>query len=484
MKLVSGKRILGIILSLIMVLSLAACGGKKEPAPEAAATEEEKPKEEVAAPEEEKPEEAASTEQKTLRLYGPGLFTTVGPDGTMDLITGVEKPGYNVVIDRWKELHPDVDVQIDAVPWDNWKAAVQTAALSGDYDILIHGNGNADFCLDMTDYIANDAEVSADLTFYPYRRNPDNMTEVRPYGFSYSLNPQIAIIDKEILANYGVDIPDADWTFEDILSIAKATTGTNPVTSKQTYGVSMYPISEAYKTYKVITKGFDNVIFDFAPALKDTKVTFDNPKTEEVFDYIAELGKYSSPDYLEGLNLNSAYTAENETAIIWADDAFNKFNTIEAAGLADRFMFLPFPKTTEGEHAGITSSALQDLNISIYKDTEQKDLAWEFIKFLVTDPEIQQWFMDTYTVSANSKYTSILSDVMPAEYLDSVSEVIQTSPPEYDSSASVWYDSTWFGTLQSDLGNELDLLIKGDTTSAEATQRIQANIDSYMQALE
>ena len=41
---------------------------------------------------------------------------------------------------------------------------------------------------------------------------------------------------------------------------------------------------------------------------------------------------------------------------------------------------------------------------------------------------------------------SLLYDVMPADYADAITEVISTSPEGYNSSASVWYDSTWFGT--------------------------------------
>lgn len=478
------KTVFGVAALMVSTLLLTACGTPAAPAP--ADTKESGTKESTSAPasEDSGTAEGQNTEEGLLRLYGPGLFTAVGAGGTTDLVTGINKPGYQEVIDRWNELYPNVEVQIEAVPWDNWKAAVQTAALSGDYDILIHGNGNADFCLDLTEYIANDPEIKDNITFYPYRRNPDNMTEVKAYGLSYSLNPVLCVIDKEILGNYGVAIPDKSWTFEDLAEIAKSCTGTDPVTGNQTYGVSMCPANNAYKTYKAVSRGFDDVIFEFSPELKNTKVNFNNEKTIKVFDYIKTLGQYSSPDYLEGLNLSKAYTADHDMAMIWTDDIFNIYNTISAAGLTDRFMFLTLPVVEAGEHAGITSSYMQDLNISIYKDAKQKDLAWKFLKFLVTDPVVQQWFIDTYSIPANSKYADLLYDAMPKEYAEAIKEVIVTSPAEFDSSASVWYDSTWFGTLQSDLGNEFDQLLRGKSTSETAAQNIQKNIDTYLKSLE
>ena len=427
--------------------------------------------------------QVVSEESGTLRMYGPGLFAAVGEDGTTDMITGVTRPGYKKLIERWNELYPNVKLEIEPIPWDNWKAAIQTAALSGEYDILIHGNGNADYCLDLTDYIENDPEVSDALTFYPYRRNPDNMTEVRPYGLSYTLNPVVCVVDKEILKNYGVDLPDSSWSLEDMTKIAEQCTGTDPVTGKQTSGISMVKASDAYKNYILIGRGYDNEIFEFSPKLNETKVNFDTPKTQEVFDYLANLGKFSSPDYLEGLNLANAYTNEHDTALIWAEDVYNVYNTIKAAGLEDRFMFLPLPKIQEGAHKGITCSNVGDLNICIYKNTEQKELAWKFLKFLVTDPEIQQWFIDTNSIPANVNSSSLLYDVMPADYADAIAEVISTSPKGYNSSASVWYDSTWFGTFQSDIVTEFDQLLKGNETSADVTKNIQGTIDGYLQSL-
>lgn len=428
--------------------------------------------------------EVISEETATLKMYGPGLFATVGEEGTTDMVTGVKRPGYNVVVERWNELYPNVTLEIEPIPWDNWKAAIQTAALSGEYDILIHGNGNADYCLDLTEYIENDPEVSEALTFYPYRRNPDNMTEVKPYGLSYTLNPVVAVIDKQILSNYGVELPDSDWTFEDLTNIAKTCTGTDPVTGKQTYGISMVKASDAYKNYILIGRGFDNEIFEFSPKLSETKVNFDTPETQAVFDYLAELGQYSSPDYLEGLDLTNAWTEEHNIAMIWAEDVYNVYNTIKAAGLEDRFMFVPLPKIQEGDHAGITCSNIGDLNICIYKETEQKDLAWAFLKFLVTDPVVQQWYIETNSIPANVNYTDLLYESMPADYADAIAEVISTSPEGYNSSASVWYDSTWFGTFQSDIVTEFDQLLKGNETSAEVTKNIQSTVDGYLEALE
>lgn len=419
----------------------------------------------------------------TLKMYGPGLFAAVGENGTVDMVTGMERPGYKTLVDRWAELYPNVKLDIEPIPWDNWKAAIQTAALSGEYDILIHGNGNADYSLDLTEFLEADQEVTDVLSFYPYRRNPDNMKEIRPYGLSYTLNPVVCVINKSILSNYGVAIPDASWTLEDMAEIAKTCTGTDPVSGKQTYGISMVKASDAFKNYILIGRAFNNQIFEFQEKLVDTKVSFANETTNKAFDYLETMGQYSSPDYLEGLDLANAYTPEHNLAMIWAEDVYNIYNRIKAAGLEDQYMFLQLPAIQEGVHKGITSSNVGDLNICIYKDSKQKELAWEFLKFLVTDPVIQQWYIATNSIPANVEMGSLLYDVMPAEYADAITETINTSPEGFNSSASAWYDSTWFGTFQSDIVTEFDELLKGNKTSQEVTESIQKNIDGYLNAM-
>ena len=51
--------------------------------------------------------DSGSEEEITLRVYGPGLFAEQGENGSLDMITGEETPGYDVVINKWNELHPE-----------------------------------------------------------------------------------------------------------------------------------------------------------------------------------------------------------------------------------------------------------------------------------------------------------------------------------------------------------------------------------------
>lgn len=105
-----------------------------------------------------------------VHLFGPGLLSTVGENGSIDLISGLEMPGYQVIVDRWNELHPNVKLVIEAQPWDNWQAAIQTAVLSGDVDIIMHGASLADLDEPLDPYLEKEPELLEQIYTVAQRR--------------------------------------------------------------------------------------------------------------------------------------------------------------------------------------------------------------------------------------------------------------------------------------------------------------------------
>ena len=187
-----------------------------------------------------------------------------------------------MVIDRWKELYPNVELQIETIPWDNWKAACQTAALSGDVDIILHGASIVPICEPLTAYLEKDPQVKDAVGMMAMRKNSEiaPLSEYVPYGLTVNVNPVMVVIDKEILEHYGQAIPDYEnWTMQDIMEIAKATTGTDPVTGKQTYSMSIIAAASANKNYIWASRAVNNDIYEWGDSLKNTKVNFVNDKT-------------------------------------------------------------------------------------------------------------------------------------------------------------------------------------------------------------
>ena len=254
------KKLLSLVMGVsLAVATLAGCGntgaaengqiGQAEVQEEASTeTTEEATSEESTTEEATETAEVNTELSGTLKLYGPGLFTEVGPDGSTDIVTGISKPGYNEVIKRWNELYPNVEITVETIPWDNWKAACQTAALSGEVDIILHGSSITAISEPLADYLEKDPEISDAVGMMAMRKNPDlaPLDSYVPYGLTVIVNPVMVVIDKQILNDYGVEIPDyKTWTLDDIKEIAEKTTGTDPVTGKQTYGMSLLGAASA-----------------------------------------------------------------------------------------------------------------------------------------------------------------------------------------------------------------------------------------------
>ncbi len=485
------KRVLAMLMGTMMAVSaLAGCSGTDSQNGSSASADSsvtESKQDEQTTPADDSSGGAANTELSgTLKLYGPGLFTDVGPDGNTDIVTGVSRPGYNEVLERWKELYPNVDVEIETIPWDNWKAACQTAALSGDVDIVLHGSSITSICEPLTEYLEQDPEVKDAVGMMAMRKNSDlaPLDEYVPYGLTVTVNPVMVVVDKEIFEHYGVELPDYEnWTTEDVLALAEATTGTDPVTGEQTYGMSLIEAASANKNYIWASRAFNNVIYQWGDTLADTTVNFKNDTTKEVLDYINAFTPYTSPDYFEGLDTNNAYTEANNVAMIIIEDAYNAYNTIKAAGLEDKYMMAALPKIQGGEFDGITSSHMGDWNMAICNASQQKDLAWEFMKFMVTDEVVQQWLLDAFSIPANKEASGKLSGYMPSDYADAISYVVSTSPLEFSASANSCYDSSNFGTFANDLTTVINEMYQGNMDADEAMDYVQKNLDDYMSTL-
>lgn len=422
----------------------------------------------------------------TLKMYGPGLFASVGLDGNVDIITGVKKPGYQVVIDRWKELYPNVDLVIEPIPWDNWKAALQTAAISGDVDILIHGASLGPVVEPLQPYLDRDPDYEPQMTMMTLRRNASlaPLNEVVPFGVTVTLNPVMVVIDKKVFEDYGVQIPDyKTWTLDDMMEAAKATTGTDPKTGKATYGISPIKISDAFKNYIWASRAKNNEIFEWGDSIKNSKMHFVSDGTAEVLNYIAAFKDYTSPDYIEGLDLAAAYTEDNSIAMIITEDSYNVYNTLKESGLDSQYMLATLPVIENGPYKGITSSHFGDWHMSICKNSQQKDLAWEFLKFMTTDPVVQQWILDTYSIPANIEANNKMSEYMSEDFAAPLVHAINTCPKDFSCSENECYDSGNFGTFMNDLATVIGEMYQGNMDAQKAMEYVQENVDNYLSTL-
>lgn len=425
-------------------------------------------------------------EEVTLHIFGPGLLASQGENGALNMVTGLETPGYDVIEKRWNELHPNVKLEIEGAPWDSWQSAVQTAALGGELDIILHGATLTALVEPLDDYIAKDPEYAQRIYTTETRRTTDvnDLSVSTVTGIPYTLNPQICYIDKQIFENYGVALPDASWTWEDLLALAEKMTGTDPVTGKQTYGVqvdSMDNANNSFFTFQMVASAYDAQIFTYGKTVEESSVDYHIPEAIRAFQMIRDLGQYCSPNVKEGVNVSYQLTKDNDTAIRYSQDSFTHFREAEVAGIEDRFVFMSMPTIEAGTYKGTPSSFKGCNNIAICKDSKNKDWAWEFVKFLTTDSACVQWVVDCGQLPNTPEGMTIVKDIM-GEKAENVKIALESMPNDFSNSSTAYYNNISFGPVTANMGSVTNDLVNGTISAEQAADQMQKVVDEYLAA--
>lgn len=476
------KKLIAMLLALVMVLSMAACGASdntETTAPAAA---------ETAAAETPAAEDTADNgldpnEKVTLTLYGTANFIDVGPDGTVDLVSGVEMPGYNELIAKWNEKYPNVEIKVETCPWDNWITSIQTAVLSGGVDIILHGATLTELCEPLDSYLERDSEY-ADMLFATENRRFGDLSTTMVSGIQYVIEPSIAYVDLEILEHYGVEAPTSDWTWEDLLEIAQACTGTDPVTGEETYGVQLCytDTQNIFQNYYQLAMAYGASPIEYGTDPASSEIDFSDPALPKVFEMIDALADCCAPNVREGANVVADLTAENNAAIRWRTLSYDQYKKAVAAGIEDRFLFLPLPVVEEGEMAGSQSTYFGSYNMAIANNSQNKEWAWEFIKWMTTDPDAVEWTIATGGIP-NCEYGMELLEEKMGDKAAGPMGVLKAMPDGFSNTTNAWYDNVNFGTFSTSLVTVLKDLVYGTTTPEEALAAWEAATNEYMDSI-
>lgn len=425
----------------------------------------------------------------TLTLYGPGdMFAS--EEDSLDIITGATKPGYHVIVERWNELHPNVTLNIEGIGWTDWRAAIAAAVSGGNVDIVLHGGLLPELVDDLTPYLEKDPEfIDAvyNISGYHTADMEGNTLETASItAIPATLNAGGFVLDKQIFDDYGVALPDETYTWEDVLTLAEQLTGTDPVTGEETYGYLIRGTNgtSLIKSYSVIASAYDAKAIEYAADEKDSTVDFTGEKTIEVFDLLQKLAQYCSPDNVEGVAGELVLDENNQTAMGWTETVASAIKNIQQQGLEDRFVFLTLPQVTEGENAGSPSPYLGDNNIAICKYSENKEWAWEFIKFLLTDETCAKFMADNGLVGNCAKAIELLGDTIGTENAEMIQKMVAGLPEGFNSTTNDYYDGINFGTMASYLSGHLAELVKGNVTPEECAANIQNEVNQIFATLE
>lgn len=137
-------------------------------------------------------------------------------------------PAHEQIVAAFEAEHPDINVDIQVVPWGNYWDKLQTAVAGGEaYDVFWMNGANFPVyaangvLMNLQEYM--NAE-GVDLSVYPESLVELYSLEGSLYGLPKDFDTIALYYNKDLFDAAGVDYPTADWTWDDLKTAGRALT--------------------------------------------------------------------------------------------------------------------------------------------------------------------------------------------------------------------------------------------------------------------
>ena len=255
------KKLLGLALSSMMVLSLAACGGSSGGADKSSA--------------------AADSSQSG----GEGGKITVA------IWDNGQKPGLQEIInDFTAETGYQVDLQV--ISWDAYWTLLEAGASGGDMpDVFwMHSNESQKYMengilMDLTDKIKASDKLEMDK--FPEDVKELYVSDGKTYAIPKDVDTIALWYNKTMFDEAGLAYPDENWTWDDYYDAAVKLT--KPDGSQ--FGTAMNPSNNQDGWYNIVYSMGGKVISD-----DKKKSGMDDPNTIKAMEFVDKLRKDAMPD--------------------------------------------------------------------------------------------------------------------------------------------------------------------------------------------
>ena len=322
--------------------------------------------------------------------------------------TGTSKRAHNVVflyptednrpmveklVKRFEELHPDIHIEIRAVPGNQYQPKIKTLVAAGEPpDVFVCGDVTfpylRPFVSDLSDLTTRDA-TDLDLDdFYPAVRRAFTV-DGHIYFLPQAYNVSLLYYNKKLFAEAKEPIPRAEWSWKDYSDAAKRLTKKKPDGSVEVWGSSI--TTGWWGEWLTLIHGAGGDFFD--PGI--TTCTLDSPAGIQGLrfyrDKITTLGFAPAPGQGPSTGFRS-----NQIAMEFGGHTGEWKSYRQLPGLDWDIEALP--KGPSGRRGGEIS--LQGLGIA--KKSQEREAAWQFVKFMSGKESIEAWARFGYPAARKS----------------------------------------------------------------------------------
>jgi multiple sugar transport system substrate-binding protein len=299
-----------------------------------------------------------------------------------------DKQVLSKAIDRFKQ-ETGVKVNVKVIPWPDLFNNITTAVTSGKGpDVLNIGNtwsatlqSTGAFLpfkgSDLSAIGGKDKFVQSSLA--ASGKPGETPTSVPLYGLSYGL-----FYNTKLFKEAGISSPPTTWS-EFVADAKKLTKDTNGDGTPDQWGVGLEGASITENAHWAFILGRQNG----GKLFEGNKPTFDSPPVVKgVTDYVNLVGsdKVASPSYAQfgdGTQALAQFAKGKVGMIMWQNNAQNN---LKANGMTDDQYGIAKVPVQDGSSSPIMTH-VAGINVSVFKNSEHKAAALQFVKFLTSDDE-------------------------------------------------------------------------------------------------
>ncbi|WP_273327410.1 extracellular solute-binding protein [Vallitalea guaymasensis] len=312
-----------------------------------------------------------------------------------DPVSGTKTKGVHVLKEEFERTHPGATVEFVLMGWDSYQQKTQAMLMSGEADVYqvpgISNFASQDLLEPLASYIEKDkydldAYIDGQIDGWKAMSSNDENLEI--YGLPVLGDTRVIVYDKKLFDDWGVEYLSESPSIDEILEKAKKMTGKNPVTGEQNFGI-IFRGKYASDVAMNISESLGGT-WGSGFLWKDMKINFNSKEMIQALNYTKEALNYAPRGILSSQG-SELFLKENNNIAMNIRTAPGFMKAIYSTGLGDRYdAALLFVNPDKGMGQAFSGSPC-----SIGKASENKELAWEYLKFTGSE-YYQKYLWDEY----------------------------------------------------------------------------------------
>jgi multiple sugar transport system substrate-binding protein len=376
------------------------------------------------------------------------------------------RPMVERLIDRFRAMHPDILLEVRAVPGNQYQAKIKTLVAAGEPpDVFVCGDVTfpylRPFVADLSTLCRRDAKEIDFDDFYPAVRRAFTIDR-HIYFLPQAFNVSLLYYNKKVFRESNEPLPTAQWTWSDYAAAGRRLTKRGPDGQVVTWGSTV--TTGWWGEWLTLVHGAGGDFFD--PAI--TTCTLDSPQALE------GLGFYRDKIYKDGFapapgEGPSTGFRSNAFAMEFGGHTGNWKSYRQIPDL--EWDIEALPKGPSGRRGGELSLTA----LGIAKKSTEQEAAWQFVKFMSSRESIEAFARFGYPAVRRSVASMDFYALQPPFNKPALERAMESAEPDPDSPD--------FMEIALDLVQpEIDEMLSEDIQPKEAARRAVRAADSFLKA--